>query len=138
MLPTASPTQSVELSVPFHDCDPLFVVWHGNYLKYFELARTALFQSCGLDVPDIRAMGYKMFVSETRCRYLFPLAYNDRIRVTARFSKVETVLRISFVVENLTQGRKSARAYTELATTDIHGALLPVLPEEIRARIPQA
>lgn len=137
MLSTASLSQSVEFSVPFHDCDPLFVVWHGNYLKYFELARTALFQTCGLDIPDIRDMGYKMFVSETRCRYLYPLTYNDHVRVTAQFSKVSAVLKISFVVENLTQGRKSARAYTELATTDFAGVLIPVLPEEIRARIPE-
>src|SRR5262245_13659309 len=29
----AQPLQ-VELKVPFHDCDPLFVVWHGRYFQY--------------------------------------------------------------------------------------------------------
>ena len=32
----------VELEVPFHDIDGLGIVWHGNYFKYFELARTEL------------------------------------------------------------------------------------------------
>lgn len=127
--------ESVEFAVPFHDCDPLFVVWHGNYLKYFELARTALFQRLNLDVPNIRDLGFKMFVTESRCRYLFPLTYNDRVRVTARITRLEPTMRISFRVENLTQGRRSARAYTDLATTDFEGTLLSELPEVLRERI---
>lgn len=129
------PAESVELHVPFHDCDPLFVVWHGNYLKYFELARTALFQSLELDVPDIRDLGFKMFVSQSHCRYLYPLTYNDHVRITARITRTEPTIRVNFSVENLTQSRKSARAYTDLATTDMHGSLLSTLPEAIRERI---
>ena len=34
----------IELSPAFHDCDPMHVVWHGNYFKYFEIARCALLQ----------------------------------------------------------------------------------------------
>lgn len=127
---------SVEFSVPFHDCDPLHVVWHGNYLRYFELARTKLFQQFKLDVPDIREMGFKMFVSESHCRYLFPLHYNDAVRVTAKFTRASAIIRVSFVVENLTHARKSARAYTELATTSYDGRLFTELPEAIHARIP--
>ena len=26
----------VTLTIPFHDLDPLHVVWHGNYYKYFD------------------------------------------------------------------------------------------------------
>lgn len=126
----------VQFTVPFHDCDPLNVVWHGNYLRYFELARTKLFQENQIDVPDIRAMGYKMFVSETHCRYLFPLQYNDLVEVTASFTRIDALIRVSFVVENLTHKRKSARAYTELATTDWEGRLLTTLPEVLHARMP--
>lgn len=126
---------AVEFSVPFHDCDPLHVVWHGNYLRYLELARTALFQRRQLDVEDMRALEVMMFVSESRCRYLFPLHYNDRVRVRARFTQVEAILRVSFSVENLTHGRKSARAHTELALTDPSGNLLHALPEVVRTRI---
>lgn len=132
----AQNSASVEFPVPFHDCDPLHVVWHGNYLRYFELARTKLFQAYKLDVPDIRELGYKMFVSETHCRYLFPLHYNDQVRVTAKFTRVAAIIRVSFVVENVTHGRKSARAYTELATTTFDGRLFTELPEELYARIP--
>ncbi len=29
-------------TLPFHDLDPMRVVWHGNYMKYFEIARDGL------------------------------------------------------------------------------------------------
>src|SRR5690606_34986769 len=56
----------VRLVVPFHDCDPLFVAWHGRYLQYLEIARTALMKSRNLDVPDLIALRCRMFVTEAR------------------------------------------------------------------------
>ena len=39
----------VEIEIPFHDVDSMKIVWHGNYAKYFEIARCALFESIGLN-----------------------------------------------------------------------------------------
>jgi acyl-CoA thioester hydrolase len=126
----------VTLRVPFHDCDPLFVVWHGRYFEYLEAARTALLASCGLDVPDIRAMGFRMYITEARCRYMHPLTYNDEVKVTARFAAKKPFLRIVYEVTNVTAGRRSARAYTAIATTDSTGQLIPETPDAIVSRIP--
>ena len=32
-------TAEVELTIPFHDVDMMGVAWHGNYFRYFEVAR---------------------------------------------------------------------------------------------------
>jgi acyl-CoA thioester hydrolase len=126
---------SVELSVPFHDCDPLFVVWHGRYFQYLEIARSALFAKYALDVDHVRAMNYRMYVTDARCRYLYPLTYNDRMRVTARFTATSPLLRVAYEVFNLNAGRKSARAVTVMATTDVHGKLLTETPHDVLARL---
>jgi acyl-CoA thioester hydrolase len=126
---------SVTLKVPFHDCDPLFVVWHGRYLQYLEVARSALFARHHIDVEDVRGLGLRMYVTDVHCRYMHPLSYNDELRVSARFSAITPLLRISYEVLNLTANRKSARAVTVLATTDAAGKLLPETPHELLARI---
>jgi acyl-CoA thioesterase FadM len=36
--------------VPFHDLDPMQIMWHGNYLKYFDMTRSALFADAGVDL----------------------------------------------------------------------------------------
>ena len=125
----------VRMTVPFHDCDPLSVVWHGRYFEYFELARTELFASHDIDVPQIRSLGFRMYVADVGCRYTYPLTYGDEVEVTAKATAWKPMLRIVYSVRNLTQSRRSARGYTALATTDISGRLLPETPNAIQERI---
>ena len=33
----------VTLTVPFQDADPTGLVWHGNYFRYYDVARVAFF-----------------------------------------------------------------------------------------------
>lgn len=113
---------TIELLVPFHDCDALMVVWHGRYIEYMAQARAALMKSVQLDIPDVRAMGYRMYMSDVRCRYTFPLAYGETASIRARFVKKSPVIRVAYTITNVTRGRRAARGYTDIATTDAHGA----------------
>lgn len=125
---------SVSIRVPFNHCDPLFVVWHGRYFEYFEVARTALLATRKLDALQVRDMGYKMFVTEARCRYVLPLSYNDEIEVTAQFTALRPLIRIAYAITRTGSPRKCARAFTALATTDFEGRLLET-PDDILARL---
>lgn len=131
----ASRVVHVRTTVPFHDCDPLSVVWHGRYLEYFELARTELFAAHGVDVPQIRDLGYRMYVADVGCRYTYPLTYGDEVEVTAKATAWKPLLRVVYSVRNLSKSRRSARGFTALATTDITGRLLLETPDEIAKRI---
>ncbi|MCB9897779.1 MAG: acyl-CoA thioesterase [Planctomycetes bacterium] len=132
------PEHAVQLEIPvgFHQCDPLGVLWHGRYFELFEYARGALMKSVGLDVPVIREMGYRMYVTEVRCRYMAPLSFGDVAKVTAWFGEPAPLLRVSYDVHEPTRGTWCARATTMLATTDAHGALLPRTPDDMLARLP--
>ena len=127
----------VRLAVPFHDCDPLFVVWHGHYFKYSEQARCALLAKSALDVGDVRAMGYRMYVSDARCRYTFPLGYGDEIDVRARLTATRPFIRVGYRVTNLTRSRASARGHTVLVVTDGEGNLFSSTPADVLARLPE-
>ena len=48
----------VEVLVPFHDIDAMRIVWHGNYFRYFEVARCALLASIDYDYEQMGASGY--------------------------------------------------------------------------------
>jgi acyl-CoA thioester hydrolase len=126
---------SVELEVPFHDCDPLGVVWHGHYLKYLEIARTKMLSPIGLDGEELLATGHRFYVIESRCRHTFPLFYRDRLRVDAWIREYENRLFASFEVHNLTRERRSARAHTIMAVTDAEGNLLLEMPRVLVSRI---
>ena len=125
----------VELEVPFHDVDPLGVVWHGNYYKYFELARTRLLRERGLDSGELIGKRYRFYVIESRCRHSFPLRYGERARVSAWVRDVRHRVMIQFEVTNLAQERRAARGFTALATVDAGNNLLLETPDEIQRRL---
>ncbi|HRE87844.1 MAG TPA: acyl-CoA thioesterase [Myxococcota bacterium] len=123
------------LEVPFHDVDALRIVWHGHYLKYFELARTALMRARGLDVADVIALGYRQLVIESSCRHSFPLHYGDPFEVQVRVGELTHRIRFDFVVWNMKYDRRSARGSTTLVTTDADGNLLMETPHAIATRL---
>ena len=131
----AAPHITLDLEVPFHDVDGLQVVWHGHYYKYFELARTALFRACALDVPDMVELGYRMVVIESKCRHVFPLRYGDKFRVSAWFKEVQYRLHVVFEILNVTAQRRAAKGYTMLATLDAGGNLLLATPTSMLTRL---
>ena len=126
---------SVELEVPFRHVDLMGVVWHGHYFEYLEEARTALLRSRRLDDGELIGERYAFFVIESRCRYTYPLFYRDRMRVSAWIQDVRHRVFIGYEITNLTRERRSARAHTILATTDLARNLLLETPEEIRQRL---
>lgn len=128
-------SHKVTISVPFHDCDPLWVAWHGNYLKYFEVARCALLNKYELDAPQVRDLGYLMYVIDARCRYTFPARYDDKLEVRATITETTPMLRIAYRATNLSQSRISARGHTTLATTDPEGKLYTSTPKKILDRL---
>ena len=124
-----------EHEVPFHDVDAMHVVWHGHYLKYFELARTALFRARRLDAPDIVGMGYRLVVIESKCRHSLPLRYGERMRIDAWFKDVTNRLHVAYEITNLNQQRRCARGHTMMATLDANGSLLLTTPQAILERL---
>lgn len=125
---------SASIDVPFHDCDPLGVVWHGRYFEYFELARTELMRSISLDVEEIRALGYMMFVVDSHCRWMRPLRYGDKASCRAWFIEPQPHLRIAFDLRTLA-GDRCARATMTFAVT-FNGKLLTEIPKAFQERLP--
>jgi acyl-CoA thioester hydrolase len=110
--PTGALVAEVAFRVPFHDVDSMQVVWHGNYVKYFELARTELEERLGLPVDVIEGMGLVCPIVECHARYLSPLRNGDRARCRAWILDWDRKLTLGYEVLNETTHRKSAEGYT--------------------------
>ena len=102
----------IELSPAFHDLDPMAVVWHGHYLKYFELARCALLQKIEYDYPQMRDSGFAWPVVDFRSKYVAPLRYEQKVKVTAKITEWENRLKIEYLVTDIASGKVLTRAYS--------------------------
>lgn len=126
---------TIEREVPFHDLDPLQVVWHGNYYKYFEMGRQALQRAHRIDVGDLIELGFHWYVIETRARHIAPLRYGDRFRVSSWFGSTDPKIAIAYEIVSVATNRRVARGVTVMVTTTPTGEMLLETPREILDRI---
>ncbi|WP_406662855.1 acyl-CoA thioesterase [Gallaecimonas sp. GXIMD1310] len=89
---------TVEIQVPFHDLDPMQVTWHGNYLRYFEVARCALLESFDYNYPEMEASGYLWPIVDLKVKYVRPAVLNQALLVTAKLTEFQNRLGMSYEV----------------------------------------
>ncbi|RKS53155.1 acyl-CoA thioester hydrolase [Gillisia mitskevichiae] len=80
----------IQLKVRFNECDPLQIVWHGNYLKYFEDGREALCIKHGISYLDMKQHGFATPIVKSSCEHKLPLQYGDTFEVETCFQPADS------------------------------------------------
>ena len=128
------PEHSETIRVRYGETDQMGVVYHSNYLHYFEVARTELLRTAGVAYSDLEKQGIFLVVTEAACRYRAPALYDELLRITARVSQLgKARVRFDYEVRN-PAGRLLTEGHTELASVDRDKN--PVrLPEDVVRRL---
>ena len=79
---------SLPIRVYIEDTDAGGIVYHVNYLKYLERARTELMRTFGLERAAVSDAGWNFVVSEVSLSYKEPARLDDQLRATAVISAV--------------------------------------------------
>lgn len=78
-------TVDCELRVRFNECDPLGIVWHGNYIKYFEEGREAFGRQHGISYLDMMNSGYSSPIVTSHCEHKLTLKYGDVVNIRTEY-----------------------------------------------------
>lgn len=81
------------INVRYSETDMMGVVYHGNYLAWFEVGRTRLLKECGVIYRDLEAQGYLLPVIELGVKYLRPARYDDDLVIITTLAE-KPLLRI--------------------------------------------
>ena len=109
----------VIIEVPFHDVDTMHVVWHGHYLKYFEIARCKLLDQFNYNYNQMRDSGYAWPVIESHVRYVQGIEFEQKIRVRAILKEWENRLKIEYLIFDAASGKKLTKGYTTQVAVQI-------------------
>lgn len=90
--PTLYAETTMDVIPSFHEADPLGVVWHGNYLKYFERAREVLFRAFHYDYQTMRETGYAWPVIHVELDYRRAMVVETPYRVWVGIVEIENRL----------------------------------------------
>lgn len=124
-------SHEIELSPAFHDLDPMEIVWHGNYVKYLELARCALLAKFGYDYPQMRDSGYAWPIVDMRLKYVKTTEFGQRIRIRAEIVEWENRLKIEYLISDAVTGSKINKAYTIQVAVDMASRAMQYICPEV-------
>ena len=103
--------QTERVRVRYGETDQMGVVYHANYLRYFECARVEWLRARSLPYAELEARGYLLPVIEAHARYRASARYDDLLEISAWPSLVRAAsARFEYVVRR----REPSLEYTHL------------------------
>lgn len=112
----------MEVRIYYEDTDCGGVVYYGNYLKYFERARTQYLEERGFLVAGLMREGTVFVVVHAEVDYRSPARYGETLLIETVISDMTAA---SFTFSHVVRERESRRVVVEgsarLAATDGNG-----------------
>ena len=132
-------TGETRLRVRYAETDQMGVVYHSNFIIWFEVGRVELLRQLGLTYRDMeRNEGCQIAVADVRCRYKMPALYDDEIVVRTHLRNVRESL-IHFGYEILRASDQALLAEGETTHIVVNKKFEKIsLPEKYRLALQAA
>ena len=106
------------VTVRYAETDMMGIVYHANYLPWFEVARTQLLREQGFPYRQLEADGYRIPVLEVAAKFIRPAVYDDNLTIVVTMrDKPLLRIRLEYEVfrgEELLASGHSAHAFCDL------------------------
>ena len=114
-----------DILVRFNEADPLGIVWHGHYIRYFEDGREAFGAKYGVAYLDFYKEGIIVPVVSIHCDYKRPLRYGERVTVETRYIPCEAAkLKFDYTLYNAESGQLVANGSSVQVFLDRYSSVL--------------
>jgi acyl-CoA thioester hydrolase len=123
----------VDVRVRYADTDQMGVAYHGSYMVWFEIGRTEFCRSKGFAYLDLEQTGYRLLITDLRCRYRKAVRYDDVITIRTWVGEFKKRM-MTFGYRILCQktGEIAASGETRHICLDILSGRPRTLPERFR------
>ncbi len=121
-------TECTNILIRFNEADPLGIVWHGHYVRYFEDGREAFGEKYGLRYLDIFDEGFTVPVVNVQCDYKRSLRYGDRVVVETRYiDDLAAKIKFEYILTNPATGETVAKGSSVQVFLDKETASLQLI-----------
>ena len=126
----------IEFAVEFYDVDPMRIVWHGNYIKYFEKARCALLNKVGYNYLQMEETGYQFPVTSISAKYIGSFRFGERVRARAVLEEYENCIKIRYELRDAAAGELRTKGNsTQMAVNIVTGESCFLCPKIFTDRV---
>jgi acyl-CoA thioester hydrolase len=120
----------MEIRIYYEDTDGEGYVYYGNYLRYFERARTEYLRQQNIEVAEFVSQRILFVVSEVHIKYHSPAYYNDILVINTKISELKGArLTFSHTIREKLTNRLVVSGSAELAC--VKGGKPRRIPEKV-------
>jgi acyl-CoA thioester hydrolase len=87
---TSNDSHCFYIRVYAEDTDMMGIVYHSNYLCFFERARTEMIRDSGLSLTMLATYDCQFAISEVQLRYHYPARVDDLLKLTTTIASKKT------------------------------------------------
>jgi acyl-CoA thioester hydrolase len=116
----------------YADTDRSEVVYHANYLRYFEFGRTSLMRDAAYPYKEIEAGGYVYPIIDMGISFYQPLYYDDLMHIHTRPTHLERVrLQFDYIITHADRGHVICKGFTKHCALNSAGKPVAVDPKTV-------
>jgi acyl-CoA thioester hydrolase len=116
-----------KVRVIYADTDAMGIVYHTNYIKWFEIGRTELLRAVGLVYAQIESTGYNLPLTEAYCHYLLPARYDQILIVETELEYVKRAsMKFNYIIWDDNMEKTFVEGYTVHACTNNQGKIVRI------------
>jgi acyl-CoA thioester hydrolase len=116
----------------YAETDRSAVVYHANYLRYFELGRASLMRDAAYTYKEIEESGFVYPIIDLGIEFFQPLHYDDPMWIHTRPGELERVrLRFEYTITHAESGVLVCRGYTRHCALNRAGRPVAVDPRTV-------
>lgn len=113
-----------KVRVIYADTDAMGIVYHTNYIKWFEVGRNELMRQLGVAYTELEKLGLNMPLTKVSCHYLLPAKYDQLLTVETKFDYIKRAsIRFNSYIWDEEGKKLLVEGYTIHACTNMEGKI---------------
>lgn len=110
---------NITIKAQFYHLDPMEIVWHGNYVRFFEQARCELLDKLNYNYAQMRDSGYAWPVVDMRIKFVRSIIFGQQVIVTATLKEFENRMKIDYLITDSETGEKLTKGFTVMVAVEV-------------------
>jgi len=125
----------VKIRAIYADTDAMGIVYHTNYIRWFEIGRTELFRDLGICYREVEDTGFNLPLTQVFCHYFLPARYDDILEIETDIEYVKRAsIKFSYLIWNENRQNRLTNGFTVHACTDSSGNIVRI-PSIIKDKV---
>ena len=126
-----------KIRVIYADTDAMGIVYHTNYIKWFEIGRTELLRDMGITYAAFESRGFNLPLTKAYCHYMLPARYDQILLIETEIEYIKRAsVKFNCAIWDEKQEKKLVEGYTVHACTNGEGKIVRI-PEDVMVMINQ-